>query len=371
MKNKVNSIFQDILVILTITLFLFFLAEGFSSIVILFHDFTEHQTESERLHTEYDSLLGWINKPNIFIQNIYGPGKDLRTNSQRFRNNRDFTAAVPNGKKRWICAGDSFTLGYGVDNDDSWCSLLASKAPDIETVNMGQGGYGIDQAYLWYMRDGVRLDHDVLIFAFITPDFYRMNSGRFMGYSKPRLSVLNGKIIQGNVPVPRPGLFAGHIPRLKLALGKLSVVKLMSSALNRIKDNTPETESKMNESEMSELIISIISDLYDSNRRPARTVFLVHLPMSKDYKTSHQSDFWRNFLHSHAKKNGWIYIDLIEDLRNLNPESMSNLFIQEDLPGLVNSAGHYNENGNQYIADLIVKKIARSLSVKDPELTSE
>ena len=37
---------------------------------------------------------------------------------------------------------------------------------------MGQGGYGIDQAYLWYKRDGTKLDHDVQILRLSLMIFY-------------------------------------------------------------------------------------------------------------------------------------------------------------------------------------------------------
>jgi hypothetical protein len=208
------------------------------------------------------------------------------------------------------------------------------------------------------MRDGVQLQHDVLIFAFVTLDFDRMDSSRFEGYPKPRLSIRNGQIIQRNVPLPRPGLIAKYLPRYRSAITKLSVVELMRMFLHRTEDNGSKIES-----EMKELTLSIIRTL---NKKSDRTVLLVHLPTPWDYKDSQHSDLWRNFLHFHAKKNGWNYIDLIEDFRNLNAESIPELFIQKDLPGLEGSAGHYTEKGNQYIADLLIKKIASIPSIMFP-----
>ncbi len=90
--------------------------------------------------------------------------------------------------RRLVCSGDSFTFGYGVGDEATWCALLATIPPGIETVNMGQGGYGLDQAYLWYRRDGLHLGHQVHVMALITRDFERMASDRFVGYGKPLLS---------------------------------------------------------------------------------------------------------------------------------------------------------------------------------------
>ena len=131
---------RDASVVLLITVALLGLLEGFSSFLFVVRQPAKSRALAERLHTEHDSLLGWINKPNMFIPDMYGPEKYLRTNSQRFRNNVEFADAPPPDRTRWICAGDSFTLGYGVANDHSWCSLLTSIQPGIEPVNMGQGG---------------------------------------------------------------------------------------------------------------------------------------------------------------------------------------------------------------------------------------
>src|SRR5439155_1903766 len=115
--------------------------------------------------------------------------------------------AVPDGKVRIICSGDSFTLGFGVDNTHSWCELLSSLEPRLETVNMGQGGYGVDQAYLWYKRDAAKIGHQAQLLAFVTDDFYRMQSSSFSGYGKPVLEVEDGRLVVKNAPVPRQNSF--------------------------------------------------------------------------------------------------------------------------------------------------------------------
>ena len=163
----------NIVTLIVVTL-VFLICEGLSSTAFVAYRIFLRKPLAERLHTGYDETLGWINLPNIYIEDMYGPGIYLKTNGQGFRNNKDFSPRTPNNKSRIICSGDSFTLGYGVDNDHTWCQLLVSINGRLETVNLGQGGYGIDQAFLWYKRDGSKLDHDVHIFAFITRDFVRI-----------------------------------------------------------------------------------------------------------------------------------------------------------------------------------------------------
>lgn len=49
-------------------------------------------------------------------------------------------ASYAKTKKRVLVIGDSFTFGWGVEYDKSWVGLLAQQFPDIEFLNLGQGG---------------------------------------------------------------------------------------------------------------------------------------------------------------------------------------------------------------------------------------
>ncbi len=135
-----------------ITVGLFLLLEGGASFVIFLR---ELQTKGgvlrpgeikERSHAVFDAELGWVNKPNVRFDDFYGLGKHLLINSQGFRNEEVFTPDVPLGMQRVICSGDSYTLGFGVANQDTWCAQLEVLFPHLQAVNMGQGGYGVDQA---------------------------------------------------------------------------------------------------------------------------------------------------------------------------------------------------------------------------------
>ncbi|MBZ0270081.1 hypothetical protein K8I85_18165, partial [bacterium] len=104
---------------------------------------------AERRHTRYDPELGWANRPSVRIDDLYGPGRSLTTNAQGFRAPCEYAERIPDGTIRLLCSGDSFTLGWGVDDADTWPAQLERLDERVETINLGQGGYGIDQAYLW------------------------------------------------------------------------------------------------------------------------------------------------------------------------------------------------------------------------------
>src|SRR5271165_3353648 len=214
------------------TLVLLLVLEGIASVYYVFREAFVSPPVAESLYTEYDRDLGWVNLPNVYLPNMYGRGKYLKTNSQRFRNNEDFSLQVPQGKTRIICSGDSFTLGYGVDNDHTWPQLLATRTPNIETVNMGQGGYGADQAYLWYKRDAAELDHNILILALIAPDLYRMQHSSFNEYGKPVLTLQNDHLVTTNVPVPRSlAVRSPRLLRVQNALFNLNITRFLRRML--------------------------------------------------------------------------------------------------------------------------------------------
>ena len=146
---KFSNVIKFILYQVIAIAFLFVIFEGLSSTTLVIYNIWQNSRQlAERAHTEYDETLGWINLPKKYIQNMYGNEIYLKTNKQRFRTNYNISQEVLANKLRIICFGDSFTMGYGVDNDHTWCHQLTLIDQRIESVNMGQGGYGIDQAYL-------------------------------------------------------------------------------------------------------------------------------------------------------------------------------------------------------------------------------
>jgi hypothetical protein len=160
------------------------------------------EVEEER-HCEHDPDLGWMNRPNLAIDGMYGPGTSFTTNAQRLRATREYTAEIPAGRYRIVCLGDSFTMGYGVGDGDTFPARLEALSPRYEVINMGLGGFGLDQDYLWYLRDGVRFETDLLLLLLIPDDFNRVLTDLFLGRNpKPVLELAEGELRAANVPVP-------------------------------------------------------------------------------------------------------------------------------------------------------------------------
>ncbi|HEX5387317.1 MAG TPA: hypothetical protein VFW66_11485 [Gemmatimonadales bacterium] len=335
----------------------FIVIEGGSSLLLLARDLTLHDDVlTERRHTDYDSLLGWVNRPNFYDPNLYGPGVYLRTNAERFRNDRDVAPEPPPGRTRVICSGDSFTLGYGVDNAHTWCSRLEAHDPRLETVNMGQGGYGIDQAFLWYRRDGRRLGQAAHVLAIITDDFYRTKRRTFLGFGKPLL-VLDGDSLRvTNVPVPR---WSYRFPRLatwlnakRPVMAQLRAAELYARLAPRFsRHDTPAVDSDS----LNWLVARrILAELAATDRDEHCTLLVVYLPLAGD-RSDTDSDRWRARLDAAAASDGYQFLDLVPRLRAMAFDSVAPLYIP---PGKLGH-GHLSAAGHDWVAREVARAIFR------------
>ncbi|MGB3511349.1 MAG: hypothetical protein WBA93_19355 [Microcoleaceae cyanobacterium] len=318
--------------------------EGLSSILWVFYKISKTQPMTETRHTQYDELLGWINIPNIFIPNMYGEEIYFQTNSQSLRNKEDFNIKVPADKLRIICSGDSFTMGWGVGNDQTWCELLTSINPRLQTINMGQGGYGLDQAYLWYKRDGTKFDHNIQIFAFITQDFSRMHKADFLGYGKPLLYLENGELVNENFPVSRRSFL---LPKLTEGLQYIQEIRFVSLWKKFFPPRLDNNNKYILKNQ--EISIKIFEELAKINQSKNSRLIVVYLPTRSDYYLN-DSNFWRQYIEPELQKQNIIYIDLIAEFRNRMPnEQVEAAF---DIAG-----GHYSALGNEFIANVLYEKL--------------
>jgi lysophospholipase L1-like esterase len=340
--------------------------EGASSLVLFVGNLLTFRapTFNERLYTRYDPELGWVSRPNVSIPDMYGPGVFLKTNAQGFRADHDVAPEAPEGRARVICSGDSFTLGYGVDNDHTWCQRLAAIDPRLETVNMGQGGYGVDQAYLWYARDGDSLGHAFQLFAVITGDFFRMQKASFLGRGKPVLDLEDGKLVTRNVPVPElrwatPPMLQ---QRLAAAAAKLRTSQLVGTVRRRLSGVSAEKDHAHFDARTAQIAVKVFERLDAMNRARGSRLVVVYLPTWEDYFW-HESDPWRAELRAASHNVGFAYLDLVPEFRELPLDRMKSLLIPAGSAG----ARHYSAAGHEWVADRLYAALAALL---EPRLTS-
>ena len=334
--------------------------EGLLSGVLLSSDLIRESVVLERVHTQYDPDLGWAPIPDLHIPDMYGPGVFLRTNSDGFRGPYNYTESIPAGKRRLICSGDSVTFGYGVDDDHSWCRLLETIDPRLQTINMALPGYGVDQAYLWYKRDAQRFDHQIHVFAPITDDLRRMQGAKFNGYGRPFLVVNDGRLAVTNVPVP-PESFRlpwltevrRHVWSLRSAEAVRRVRRLAQGLWNGDAEAALPVSGadRVAADDQTALVVGkLLQDLQALNRERGSVLVVVYLPTFNDRGPDTQ--FWTRVLAAECQRLSIPFVNLVPLFQQMPPVEVAALYLPNDL-------GHFNEKGNRYVAQLIHQHLVR------------
>ena len=168
----------------------------------------------DKTYFQYDQDLGWTVGPNsqfakgLYISNASG----IRTSSSQKK-----TALQPlPGILRIAIFGDSFTHGDNVPYEDTWGAILETQLSQmrhsVEVLNLGGPGYGMDQAFLRWEKEGKPLRPDIVIFGFQKSNVKRnMNILRFLYspdtgviFSKPRFILDDDQLQLVNVPTLPP-----------------------------------------------------------------------------------------------------------------------------------------------------------------------
>ena len=330
----------------------FVFIEGTSSAVLIVYEafrLPSRMFQSNK-SVEYDDLLGWTNARNSIAEGDYGPGPRVTINSQSFRAESDYSLKVPSGKVRIICSGDSFTFGSDVSDQDTWCRQLTRIDPRVETINMGQPGYGLDQSYLRYVRDGRPFQHDVHLFVMITYVFKRMRSNRFGFYGKPTLHLENGVLTVKDVPVLRRSNFVRFMIGLTDEFGRLRSIELGNAVVRRLWDPSPQQEG-MSDEEIRSTALRAIEELHRLNREKQSVLVLVYLPIATDYYRA-DSNAWRRYFRSAALARAIPFLDVVDNFRSLPPEYVESLYVH---PWQGHS--HFSPEGNKYVAKVLYERL--------------
>jgi hypothetical protein len=148
-----------------------------------------------------DPDLGWTQE---FIPTMESVLRNSETNSAGMRDDREYPPFAPAGVTRIEAFGDSFTYGADVRLDQCWARLIPIMAPQVELLNYGVPAYGLDQAYLRYLKSGAKYHPNIVFIGYMTENFERdVNVFRpfyWSGhldwiFSKPRFTLQNGQLV--------------------------------------------------------------------------------------------------------------------------------------------------------------------------------
>ncbi len=120
---------------------------------------------------------------------------EVRFNSSGIRDREEIGFDKPEGQKRILCIGDSFTFGWGVNVEDCWTRLVETELRqtlgDVVTVNCGNAGASMAEEYWWGLRDRFhRFQPDMVVVTLCLNDLFVSNGGVAHLREKPDTGLL-------------------------------------------------------------------------------------------------------------------------------------------------------------------------------------
>lgn len=128
----------------------------------------------------------------------------FRINSQGMRADRDFARPKPAGLRRIVSLGDSFTVGYEVEGEETFSSVLerelSKRGLRVEVLNAGVSGYGTAEACLYLERELFGYEPDLVLVSFYTNDLVdNTRSGLFRLEDGALVAVADSYVPAGRV----------------------------------------------------------------------------------------------------------------------------------------------------------------------------
>ena len=308
----------------------------------------------EQSHAQHDAELGWTNVPSLRVANLYGPGEHFTSNAQGIRAREEYAREIPEHRRRVVFAGDSFTMGFGVGDEHTYPAQLERLDPRLQSVNLGMGAYGADQAFLRLRRDGAQLEKNAVVFAVIAHDFRRMELDHYMA-PKPKLALRDGALIVTNTPVPERD--AGEDARLALReffmwldLGK-AFGRLAAAVTPRAPDAAAD-EAAIETSEYAPLADAMLRELAADAKRERSALLVLFLPTRAELE--HGGSRVRDWLLASAATHG---------IRSFDA---SPAFAGRDLAPLFGADGHYSTAGNARVAVALLPVVQELCALAPP-----
>jgi hypothetical protein len=161
---------------------------------------------AEELLGTLDFDLGWLPRPGFDSAEWATNYVRVRINQQGLRANREYSTLPGGGIRRLAGYGDSFTFCSDVNFEDCWTHRLEGRLTKTEVLNFGVSGYGPDQAWLRYRREGTAWQPCAVLIGHMVEDIDRVvNRYGIFRVGSPTLPMAKPRfILEGDHPVLLP-----------------------------------------------------------------------------------------------------------------------------------------------------------------------
>ncbi len=285
-----------------------------------------------------DAELGWVPRPNL---HFVGEGGDwYTTNSLGFRALREYT--VDDAEHYTVLVvGDSFTYGSQADDGAVWPTLLQGLDPRLQVLNMGVGGYGLDQMYLMLRRHIGHFRPDLVVAAFIDDDLERAMLS-FRDFEKPRFEIREGRLVLTNTPVPGLRETAERVRRelgWKRFLSRLRLLNLVRNSLAGTPAGAvdPEARTRLND--------RLVGAMRATCTEQGAGFLLVYLPRGRELRDRRPRSFGEEYFEHVVARGG---------LRGLDPRPRFLAHPEIDFRG---RGAHYGRAAATVVAQAVYERI--------------
>jgi len=313
----------------------------------------------------YDAQLGWKLKP-------YWSGKhhhydydvSYTINKDGFRGETAF-----NNTGGYAVVGDSFSFGLGVNDDETFTSLLNNNS-DKTFYNFSVPGYSTDQQTLLLDKMHSAVDRNVLLVVYLGNDvFDNMRAYPLQAdHGKPYYKLVDDKLVLKNTPVPlaQKSAAARKETISSIVLGSDLQVTGPPNWLSKLELNrrlglfqTSPVLTKENMQsrfiESLELMLALLSEVEKIVANNNGKLNIVLLP-GRSYVeqagsvSAQYQEYFLNYIASSIQPSSTLdVIDLATDLRELHNTGVNNLYYPNE--------GHLTARGHQYVADFLLAQL--------------
>ena len=179
MKSKVSTYLANSLLLISVFLFIFLVAEVITRVVMPnFVMFRMMHQPDDKLGYRLVPKFEMIHKTSDY--NVY-----VKINSAGLRD-KEFPSYKDPDIYRILALGDSFTFGIGVNSEETYPKILetllnqtpiSSKLRKYEVMNAGVDGYGTEQEYTYLMELVTRYHPDLVIIGLYSNDIADVMQG--------------------------------------------------------------------------------------------------------------------------------------------------------------------------------------------------
>jgi len=157
---------------------------------------------------EYEPLRGWRGAVNASLTFEDDPVRMEVVHNSRGYRDLERTEESPDGAERILCCGDSFTWGWGVEQDSIYTRVLEDACREegrlVEVINMGICGQGTAQALIGLRDHGFDYGPAVVVYQAADNDIpgNLRPGGRGMWWKPYFVLEDDGALVLHDCPVP-------------------------------------------------------------------------------------------------------------------------------------------------------------------------